>query len=51
MRKKPNIKYTEMAIYVDKHIHEPDHDVEKIYEYLVMLAYMLSVKRRFFEHE
>lgn len=51
MRKKPKIKYTEMAMYVDEHIHDKNADVQKIYDYLVMLAYMLSVKRRFFNKE
>ena len=51
MRKKPEIRYVDMAIYVDEHIHEPNHDVKKIYDYLTMLAYMLAVKRRFFNYE
>lgn len=51
MRKKPPIRYVDMAIYIDTHINEPNADVEKIYEYLKMLAYMLSVKRRFFNSE
>lgn len=51
MRRKPEIRYTDMAIYVDNHIREKDRDVEKIIDYLTMLAYMLSVKRRFFNSE
>lgn len=51
MRKKPKIRYVDMAIYVDNHIKEPDHDVKRVFDYLVMLAYMLSVKRRFFNKE
>lgn len=51
MRKKPPIRYVDMAIYIDKNIHNEDHDVETIFEYLVMLAYMLSIKRRFFNKE
>ena len=51
MRKKPKLKYTEMCIYIDKNINNPNADVNKIYEYLVMVTYMLSVKRRFFNRE
>lgn len=51
MRKKPKIKYTDMAIYVDNNILNPDADVSLIYNYLQMLAYMLAVKRRFFNKE
>lgn len=47
--KKPaNLKYTDMAIYVDANAYLPDHDVNKIYEYLYYLVYMLAVKQRFF---
>lgn len=35
MKRKPNnLKYTDMAIYIDTHIYEKDHDIEKIYQYL-----------------
>ena len=40
-----------MCIYIDEHIHEPNHDVEKIYDYLVMLSYMLAAKKRYFHKE
>lgn len=47
--KKPsNVRYTDMAIYVDQNAYQPDHDVNKIYEYLYHLAYMLAVKQRYF---
>lgn len=56
MRKKPKIKYTEMAIYVDKNIvssylNKDEVVISQVYEYLVMLAYMLSIKKRFFYKE
>ena len=51
MRKKPKIRYVDMAIYVDSHIKEDDHDVKLVFDYLVMLAYMLAVKRKFFNKE
>ena len=37
MRRKPEIRYTDMAIYVDNHIREKDRDVEKIIEAKLML--------------
>lgn len=51
MRKRPKIKYTDMCIYIDNNINKPDADATTIYEYLVMISYMLSVKRRFFNRE
>lgn len=51
MRKKPKLKYTEMCMYIDANVNKPGADVDKIYEYLVMVSYMLSVKRRFFNRE
>lgn len=38
-------------MYIDANVNKPDADVDKIYEYLVMVSYMLSVKRRFFNRE
>lgn len=52
MRKKPKVRYVDMAIYVDAHIFDTDPiTVATVHEYLVMLAYMLSIKRRFFDKE
>lgn len=51
MRRKPKIKYTDMCIYVDTNINKENANSEKIYDYLVMLSYMLAVKRRFFNRE
>lgn len=51
MRKKPKIKYTEMCIYIDNNIYNPNHDVEKIFDYLQMLFYALSFKKRMFNTE
>lgn len=51
MNKKPEIRYVDMAIYIDKHIRDKDRDDDKIIEYLTMLAYMLAIKRRFFNNE
>lgn len=51
MKKKPTIKYTDMCIYVDANIGKQDADVEKIYEYLTMISYMLAVKKKLFSLE
>ena len=51
MRRKPTIKYTEMAKYVDDNIDSPNRDDEKIIDYLTMLAYMLACKKRYFNTE
>lgn len=52
MKRKPPIRYVDMAIYVDNNIFSKDTTViETIYDYLTMLAYMLSCKRRFFNKE
>ncbi|WP_300924660.1 hypothetical protein [uncultured Clostridium sp.] len=51
MRKKPKIKYTTMCIYIDEHVYEKDHDVEKIFNYLQCLFYALACKKRFFSKE
>lgn len=51
MKKKPPIRYVDMCIYIDNNIYKEDADTEKIYDYLVMLAYMLASKRKFFNKE
>lgn len=51
MKKIPNVRYVDMCIYVDENIGKPDADVEKIYEYLTMISYMLAVKRKLFNSE
>lgn len=47
---KKKIKYTEMCMYVDKHILDPDADVVRIYKYLVNISRMLAMKRNFFNN-
>lgn len=54
MKKNPKIRYVDMCIWVDTHIRDEnksDADIEKLYEYLRMIAYMLACKRRFFNKE
>ena len=46
-----NIKYVDMAIYIDSHIYEKNFDEEKIYLYLCDLVYMLASKKRFFNNK
>lgn len=48
--KKPsNIRYWECAKYIDKNIHSPDRDENKLFEYMYHLFYILAVKSRFFQ--
>lgn len=50
MFKKPkNLKYTDMAIYIDNHIYTDDCDEQKVYEYLYHLTSMLAFKAKYFD--
>lgn len=51
MRKTPKLRYVDMCIYIDKHIYEPNHDIELIFEYLQCLFYALAFKQNFFKKE
>lgn len=49
--KPKNLKYTDMAIFIDNNIYKEELDyqtINKIYEYLYHLSYMLARKRKFF---
>lgn len=46
-----DIRYVDMAIYIDNHIYEKNFDEEKIYLYLCDLVYMLASKKRFFNNK
>lgn len=47
--KKPeNLKYTDMAIYIDSHIYCADCNDELIYEYLYHICFMLANQNKFF---
>lgn len=50
MRMKCKIKPTQMCIYIDEHVYEKDHDVEKIFRYLQKLFYILAVHERYFKN-
>lgn len=39
-----------MCIYIDEHIYEPDHDVNRIFTYIQRLFYILSMKKHFFNN-
>lgn len=42
-------KYTDMCIYIDNNILNPDADVVKIYDYLIKISKMLAEKKRLFQ--
>jgi len=46
--KPAGMKYTDMCIYIDKHMHDPDRDNETIFKYIYLLASMLASKARYF---
>lgn len=48
VKKDPKLKYTDMAIWIDANVDNPNLDSTKMYDYIVMLTYMLARKRRFF---
>lgn len=43
--KKKEIRFVDMAIYIDENIKKENHDVKKIYDYLYKLSLMLLSKR------
>lgn len=49
--KKPgNVKYTDMCIYIDKHVYTEDADDEKIFEYLYHVINMLAHQGGYFKN-
>lgn len=52
-QKPAGIKYTDMAIYIDKHAYDENRSEEVdalIYEYLYHLVYALSIKKNYFKN-
>lgn len=52
-QKPAGIKYTDMAIYIDKHAYDENRSEEVdalIYEYLYHLIYALSIKKNYFKN-
>ena len=47
-KKDPNVRYTDMCIYIDDHIYNGDYDERLVYEYLYPLTAMLASKKKFF---
>ena len=47
--KKPNIKYTDMCIYIDNHIYTDDCDDVKVFEYIFHIITMLSHQASYFK--
>lgn len=47
--KPKDVTYTQMAIWIDTHVYEPNLDVEKLYQYLYLIVEMLSYKAHYFE--
>lgn len=45
---KPNMKYTDMCIYIDAHAYEEDRDDNLIFEYLYHISNMLAHKSNYF---
>ena len=48
---KPQIKYTEMAMYIDSHIYSNDCDDDKVFIYLYHLSLMLAYKYKLFKRK
>lgn len=49
MFKKPKgVSYTQMAMWIDENIYKDDCDMNQVYEYMYLLAYMLGCKSRYF---
>lgn len=48
--KKPkDVRYTDMAIWIDENAHLPDCDDEKLFEYLYLILVMLAMQNRDFK--
>lgn len=47
-KKPPGMKYTDMAMEIDKHIRDKDADMNVLFEYMWHLFYILAVKGKFF---
>lgn len=47
--KPSNITYSQMAIYVDTHIYEENHDEELCFKYLYFLSHLVALKGKYFK--
>lgn len=49
--KKPkDVRFVDMAIWIDNNIHNPDCDMNKAFTYMYLLAYMLGSKAKYFRN-
>lgn len=46
--KPKNVSYTDMAIYIDKHIYSGNYDANLVYEYIYLIIYVLACKAKYF---
>ena len=50
-KKKPvNVRYVDMAIYIDNHFYEEERDDETLFIYMYHLAKMLAYKKKYFKN-
>lgn len=47
--KPKNVRYTDMAMYIDEHIYSGDYDEDLVFIYLYHLAYMLARNNKWFK--
>ena len=45
----PDTKYTDLCIYIDTHVYQPNHDADRIFQYIYLIATMLAQKHNLFE--
>lgn len=50
-RKKPNVRYVDMAIFIDNNFYTESRDDETCFIYMYHLAKMLSYKKKYFKSE
>lgn len=48
--KPKDLSYSDLCIWCDKNAYEPDCDINKLYEYLYLIAVMLAKHHKFFKH-
>lgn len=49
--KKPkDVRFVDMAIWIDEHIYDEDCDMDKAFTYMYLLAYMLASKAKYFKN-
>lgn len=46
--KPKGMKYTDLCIYIDNNIYKPNCDINLIFQYMYIIAYMLASKAKYF---